>query len=49
MAILPTALNNPESIVLSRETAHTLFGQENPMGKVIDVNRQHNMTRDGCN
>ncbi len=42
-----TALSSPESIVLSRETAQTLFGDENPMGKVLDVDRQLEMTVTG--
>ncbi len=42
-----TALSSPESIVLSRDTAETLFGSENPVGKVIDVDRQMDMTVTG--
>ena len=32
-----TALNSPDSIVLTEETAAKLFGDENPMGKTIQV------------
>ncbi len=42
-----SALTKPDAIVLSRETSETLFGEINPVGQVIDVNRQFDMTVTG--
>ena len=33
-----TALNDPRSIVLSRKTATSLFGQESPLGQIVRFN-----------
>lgn len=35
-----TALSNPRSIVLSRKTATSLFGDENPLGKIVRFNNK---------
>ena len=34
------ALSNPDSIVLSEDTAHRYFGRDNPIGKVLNVENQ---------
>lgn len=35
-----SALDHTHSIILSRETAQKYFGEEDPMGKILDVNNQ---------
>ena len=42
-----TALNNPYSIVLTQKLAHKLFGDENPMGKIIRIEKNDNFTVTG--
>jgi ABC-type antimicrobial peptide transport system permease subunit len=39
-----TALINPENIVLTQSTAKALFGEEEPVGKIIRVNNNTNRT-----
>lgn len=34
-----SALENPDSLVITEETAHRIFGDESPMGKSIDLGR----------
>ena len=34
-----SALENPDSFVITEETAHRIFGDESPMGKSIDLGR----------
>ncbi len=36
----PTALSEPRSIVLSQKTASALFGEDNPLGKIVRFNNQ---------
>ncbi|GAB2638691.1 ABC transporter permease [Emticicia sediminis] len=36
-------LHEPYSIVLTDETAKTFFGNENPIGKIIKIDNQHNL------
>lgn len=42
-----TALNDPGSVVLTQETAHKYFGDENPMGKVLRWNNIKDLTVTG--
>src|SRR5688572_18935345 len=42
-----TALNDPNSIVLTETLAKTLFGNENPMGKTIRMDNEYNVTVTG--
>jgi len=42
-----TALKKPYSMVLSEELARKYFGDENPLGKVIRVDNQHEFTVTG--
>ncbi len=42
-----TALNNPFSIVLSEEYAQTFFGDEDPIGKTLTVEKKGNFTVTG--
>ncbi len=42
-----TVLNEPWSAVLTGETAEKYFGEENPVGKVLTVNNQHEFTVTG--
>lgn len=42
-----TALKNPNSIVLSQETAKKYFGNEDPLGKIITVNDRIDFTVTG--
>jgi putative ABC transport system permease protein len=37
------ALTQPDSIVLTRRRARKYFGEDAPLGKVIEINRQHAM------
>lgn len=39
-----TALNEPNTIVLTHDLAQTLFGNDNPMGKVLSTDRNLNFT-----
>ncbi len=39
-----TALANPQNIILTQATANALFGQDEPVGKVIRVNNSTNRT-----
>lgn len=38
-----TALNDPNSIVISKSLATTLFGKENPMGKTVKLDNEYNV------
>jgi putative ABC transport system permease protein len=40
---LKTALNDPYSIVLTESTAHSLFGDADPMGKAINFDNKHEL------
>ena len=40
-------LREVNSIMLSASVAETLFGKEDPIGKVVEVNSQHNLTVTG--
>ncbi|MDN5287894.1 MAG: transporter permease [Mucilaginibacter sp.] len=40
---METALNDPNSIVLTASLATALFGKEDPLGKVIKVDNQYNV------
>ena len=42
-----TALSDPYSVILTKETAIRLFGNENPVGKALLVDNQHSMTVTG--
>ncbi|MBK5270754.1 MAG: ABC transporter permease [Bacteroidia bacterium] len=42
-----TALKDPYTIILTRETARKLFGDENAIGKVVRLNNQTNYTVTG--
>ncbi len=42
-----TALKNKNSIVISQPMAETFFGQEDPLGKVIQLNHQSSFTVSG--
>jgi len=42
-----TALDSPFSLILSQDQAKKYFGNDNPMGKVINVNNQHELTVTG--
>jgi putative ABC transport system permease protein len=39
-----TALDRPESIVLTRSLARKYFGRDDAVGETLDINRQHPMT-----
>ncbi len=41
---LATALERPDSIVLTRAIARKYFGRENVVGETVDLNRQHPLT-----
>jgi putative ABC transport system permease protein len=41
------AFNNPYSIVLTQKLAHRLFGDEDPMGKIIRIENSDNFTVTG--
>jgi len=38
-----TALSSPFSVMLSERTAHKIFGTENPIGKVLQYNNDHEL------
>ncbi len=38
------ALDDPRSLVMTRETAEKYFGDEDPIGKTIRINRSHHFT-----
>ena len=38
-----TALNDPNSIVLTESVATTLFGKENPIGKTVRIDNEYNV------
>ena len=40
---LRTALQQPDSIVLTRQMARKYFGRDNPIGETIEINRQHSL------
>lgn len=42
-----TALNNPNSVVVTAEAAQKYFGNENPMGKVLRWNNSHDLAVTG--
>ncbi len=42
-----TALNSPQSIVLTEQFAQKYFGDNNPIGKTISINRTYNLTVTG--
>ncbi len=42
-----TVLNDPYSLILNLETAEKYFGTENPIGQVITVDNQHQLTVTG--
>ncbi len=42
-----TALSGADQMVISEDLAHTLFGDENPMGKVIRIANQENVKISG--
>ena len=42
-----TALNNPSSVVLTKKIANKYFGEKNPIGKTINVDRFDNLTVTG--
>ncbi len=42
-----TALNDPNSIVITETLAKTLFGKENPMGRTIRMDNEYNVTVTG--
>jgi predicted permease len=42
-----TALNDPYSLIISKDTAKKYFGEENPIGQVITINNQHEFTVTG--
>ncbi|SEL35190.1 ABC-type antimicrobial peptide transport system, permease component [Chitinophaga rupis] len=42
-----TALSDPYSIVLSQTTAVVLFGQEDPVGKIVRIDNFHNLRVSG--
>ncbi len=35
-----TALTKPNTVVITKSTAHRYFGSENPIGKILNVNKQ---------
>ncbi len=37
--VLESAIENPDSIVITEETANRIFGDESPLGKTIDLGR----------
>ncbi len=39
-----TALSHPDSIVLTESVSAKYFGDENPVGKIININNKHNFT-----
>lgn len=39
-----TALSNPNSIILTDEKAHQIFGKEDPMGKIVQLNNELDLT-----
>ncbi len=41
------ALNNPNSVVISRKTAEKYFGGENALGKILNVDNLYNLTVSG--
>ena len=42
-----TALNDMHSVVITEKTANSLFGNEDPMGKVIRIENKDNFTVTG--
>jgi putative ABC transport system permease protein len=40
---LQKALQQPDAIVLTRQMARKYFGRDNPIGEIIEINRQHSM------
>lgn len=38
---LRTALSQPDGILLTEETAHKYFGEEEPLGKIIQMDNEH--------
>jgi putative ABC transport system permease protein len=40
---LRTALQRPDAIVLTRQMARKYFGRDNPIGEMLEINRQHSM------
>jgi putative ABC transport system permease protein len=40
---LRMALQQPDSIVLTRQMARKYFGRDNPIGETIEINRQHSL------
>jgi putative ABC transport system permease protein len=44
---IKTALNDPYSIVLTQKLAKKLFGDQNPMGKIIKIDNEENFTVTG--
>jgi putative ABC transport system permease protein len=40
---LRTALARPDAIVLTRQMARKYFGRDNPIGEMIEINRQHSL------
>jgi putative ABC transport system permease protein len=40
---LQTALQQPDSIVLTRKMARKYFGRDNPIGETLEINRQHSL------
>jgi putative ABC transport system permease protein len=44
---LNTALNSPDSIVITQETAEKYFGQEEPIGKTLNIHNTFDLTVTG--
>jgi len=42
-----TVLNAPNSLVINEDIAEKYFGQENPIGRIITINNQHEFTVTG--
>ena len=40
---LRTALQRPDAIVLTRQMARKYFGRDNPIGEMLEINREHSM------
>jgi putative ABC transport system permease protein len=40
---LRTALQQPDAIVLTRQMARKYFGRDNPIGEMLEINREHSM------
>src|SRR5262245_28971145 len=41
---LPTALQSPDGVVMTRRIARKYFGRDDPIGKTVSFDRQHPMT-----